>query len=182
MLCKTVRTTLEQASEQPDEKVLPPVLVAHLEKCSSCAEYYREMAEVWQALDAFPAIEPSAGFLRDVRSRIAEQENLKSQRRSWPGTLRWRWVALAASFLVLCSILTLRLLPPLPNADVRTANMDAADDTILTELDQVVDRTDDDYLPDYDSWPAAYLDEAGQNMQQAPEAKQPTDNKGRSSS
>jgi hypothetical protein len=83
---------------------------------------------------------------------------------------------------VLCSFLILRLLPPPPNAAVKTARIDAADDTILKELDQVVDRTDDDYLPYYDSWPAAYLDEADQNMQQAPEAKQPSDKRERSSS
>ncbi len=141
------------------------LLADHLRVCPDCSALENEMERTWDAMACFPSLEPSAGFLSDLKARL-RAEPASPGRREWsrrPG-LVWQGMALAACLLLFAVLLT-RIGPDRRQAVTGPAAHPAADsdrwdEQFLEDLDRTLTRPDADYLAVYDSWPGTAQDHA----------------------
>ena len=155
MRCKRARKKLG-LMEGPDEWQTDPALAAHLKECGLCSEYGKELLLTWEALGRYPSVIPDPNFIATFNRRLAEQERRGRTRVSEASIPGWQWLALAASVLL---VLLLTIKPPQPALDdkagLTNADVDVTDENFLRDLDQSLERSESNYLPAYDSWPAA---------------------------
>ena len=172
MRCKRARKKLG-LMEGPEEWQTDPALAAHLKECGLCSEYGKELLLTWEALGRYPSVNPDPDFITTFKRRLAAQESRNGARVSETSIPGWQWMALAASVL-LALLLTIR--PPQRAVDVKAglpnADADVRDENFLRDLDQSLERSESNYLPVYDSWPAT---DTGKSPEAQPET-QPRDN------
>src|SRR2546426_11414247 len=92
MRCRTARRLAAELAEGVGGTPWQADLSDHLRSCPGCACLTEELARSWQALLAYPAIEPSKEFVPRLRARLQ-----LDQPRTSPEPLRpagWQWMAL----------------------------------------------------------------------------------------
>jgi hypothetical protein len=172
MRCVDARTAIEQIADANEGTLPDPALRAHLNSCKSCSEYLSQTRRIWQALDTFPSAVPSPDFVHKTRLRLQQQSSVASAKFHWYPVAGWQWMTVSACVLILCAFVFLskRTSPLAPQVDV--AQIDAADDKLLQEIDQSLSQFEENgSLADYDSWFASYLETAIQELPQAPAPK-----------
>lgn len=156
MRCRKARQLIWSQVEG-DSAALPPELEEHIAACSSCAALAREIRATWRLLGEYRPIEPLAGFRERFRTRLrsAQQQPVRHAP-VWPA---WRWLALAAGSAAIVLVIAGRVvMPPETPADLGIRSADSLDETFLDELEHALRNAGSDYLPEYDSWPAGYLE------------------------
>lgn len=157
MRCRKARKLIWSQVEG-EAAPLPAGLEEHIAGCSSCAALAREVRETWRLLGEYRAIEPQAGYRETFRARLrtAEQEERARPAAPW---LAWRWLALAAGSVAIVLVIAGRMAtPPGQPVEYGISPADRLDETFLDELDRALRSVNSDYLREYDSWPAGYLE------------------------
>jgi hypothetical protein len=133
----------------------------HLPGCRPCSVLAREIEETWRLLGQYPAIEPSADFKIRLRRRLLSVEPESRREWVWAPGFGWQWLALAAGSLLIAVFIASRFAtPPSQTTESGFIGTDPWDETFLEDLNQTLRNINSDYLPEYDSWPAGYLEGA----------------------
>lgn len=111
---------------------------AHLESCAACREEIRFYQRTWDALGAYPEMEPSPDFLFRLNDRLAA-EDPAALGPSWVGV----WLARAAAAAAVLAVawfgrLALERLDAPPPAPV--ARLTAEEKRIVADLQVLADR------------------------------------------
>lgn len=157
MRCRKARQLISSQVEG-GASALPAELEEHIAACSSCAALAREVRETWRLLGALRAIEPLAGYRERFQARLrsADREERARPAPAWPA---WRWLALAAGSVAIILVIAGRMaIPPRQPAEYGINPADRWDESFLDELDRALRSVNSDYLREYDSWPAGYLE------------------------
>jgi len=142
---------------------VPKKLAAHLAVCPDCRRLSDEVAQTWQALGACPRIEIPPTFRSELQQRIRDEGAGSDAFSRWQPQLKWPWLALATSALVLAALGgPLRQTAGRPATPAATADLDRFDNELLIDVEGTLRSLEQGYLPAYDYWPAGDL--------QAPEA------------
>jgi predicted anti-sigma-YlaC factor YlaD len=172
MRCADARAAIEEIVDANRETSPDPALRDHLNSCNSCAEYFSQFHRIWQALSAYPSVEPSPNLILRTKSRLQRNGSRTDSRFSWHVVAGWQWMTVSACIMILCAVLFLsqHTSPLVPQID--TAQIDAADDKLLQDIEQSLSQLEENgSLADYDSWSGAYLETAIQELPQAPASK-----------
>ena len=122
-------------------------LMSFLESSPECKAAYREQQAVWESLDLWEEVEPSAGFDRRLFDEIEKQQTAGS----WFARLAGNWrpsfaVGLAGLVLAAATVLHRQ-----PDAAVNTALIVAEDAEYAEELHRALD--DIEMLAEFDLLP-----------------------------
>ena len=172
MRCADARAAIERIADVNEETSIDPALRNHLNSCNLCAEYFGQFKRIWQALSAYPSAEPSPDFILRTKSCLQRAGSGTGSRFFWHVATGWQWMTVSACILILCAFVFLshRSSPFAPQID--TVQIDVADDMLLLEIDQSLSQLqENESLADYDSWSAAYLRIAIQELPKAPASK-----------
>src|SRR5437867_9987484 len=142
MRCRTARRLAAELAEGAGGTPGQADLSVHLRSCPGCARLAEELARSWQALEAYPAIEPSNEFVPRLRARLEIAEP-----RTAPEPFRpagWQWMALVATVLVAILVGVSGLDQPRAVTESGLSRRDLADDRFLADLETTLDRFDSD--------------------------------------
>jgi hypothetical protein len=169
--CREARRLLLSEVEN-DLPVSSKELREHLADCRACSDLAWDIKETWCLLGHYPVIEPSADFKIRLRRRLLSVEPQSRRAWIWAPAFGWQLLALAACSLLIAVFIATRVAtPPTQRTESSFNGTDRWDETFLDDLDQTLRHTDPDYLREYDSWPAGYLEGAVIPPQASPASK-----------
>jgi len=166
MRCRTARRLAAELAEGVGGTPWQADLSDHLRSCPGCACLTEELARSWQALLAYPAIEPSKEFVPRLRARLELDEPRTSPEPFRPAG--WQWMAVVATALVAILVGPSGLDQPRAVTESGLSRRDLADDRFLADLQTTLDHFDSTYFPVHSSWPDSLLDPTSQEFPPSP--------------